>query len=866
MDAEEWTQQGIEHAQNGEYTKALQAFESALELEPDYVLAWSDKGNVLQELNRPEEALDAYGKALDLDPEFVNAWYGKGNVLRTLAQPEEALHAYEKALNFKQDFHRAWNGKGNVLRELGRPKESLRAYERALDLDPECVPACFGKSAVLLDDLDRPEDALDAFEETLDLNPNHVNAWHGKGVVLSYLERYEEALRAFEVALDLDQGSARAWTGKGNMLLELDRPEEALHAFREALDLNPEHPSALHGRGIALKYLDRYEEALRAFEKVLDLDPEHVDSMSGKGVALRNLGRHSEALDAYERALNLDPEHVVTWLNRGYFLADDLDRPAAAQRSLFRALHLVDRASSIRDRWRALEEIPSILDHLRNTGGAPLLIVSLVERHGLTDVYLREPRAVGQAYEQAAPYRLLKSHFKSSPESDPEKRRKHSLLGLAAFYLGDPFLAQEHFSVVEELTELFGPFYYGQTYQEYAENEDADLIFEISREKGERILQQEDCSEDVGPKKLYYAGQLFIAGSNPQWEQARECFEHSAKEGFLPAKHMLALVLRELGEEKTDAHEQVVVSVLEEEKRRLNEQGGPGREAGFLGGARLSDLPRSPEEVSGEDESVTIEDLEQSLWHFAHAAEISDAVLHVYEWLEAQEEEKGQIPPEYAFIDFYDQPRTQHFWTLREQRIEALQERLSEEDQGVDLETLRTSLDRYPNMPGEWISRDASQIDPKRQEELLGERISKDTSDERGTKYQELITYLALKGRISARATLSLTAYLLATEPVSTAEISDKIAESTVEAAITTGGTELLEVAGVALGPFTSFSTTVASSLTAAFVTELAREWRDQRVDYPTFREEFDTKLEGQSEESYEQIMMLMEEIRERQS
>ena len=89
----------------------------------------------------------------------------------------------------------------------------------------------------------------------------------------------------------------------------------------------------------------------------------------------------------------------------------------------------------------------------------------------------------------------LERQFGSAAKSESANRRKHSLLGLAAFYLGDPFVAQEHFSVVEELSDLFGPFYYGRTYQEYARNEFADLIFEASYEAAERVLQRADYAE-----------------------------------------------------------------------------------------------------------------------------------------------------------------------------------------------------------------------------------------------------------------------------------------------------------------------------------------------------------------------------------
>jgi tetratricopeptide (TPR) repeat protein len=80
------------------YLGALQAYDKALELNPDDYNAWSGKGMTLDALDRYEEALQAYDKALELNPDDYNAWCGKAMTLFNLRYYEEALQVFDNAI------------------------------------------------------------------------------------------------------------------------------------------------------------------------------------------------------------------------------------------------------------------------------------------------------------------------------------------------------------------------------------------------------------------------------------------------------------------------------------------------------------------------------------------------------------------------------------------------------------------------------------------------------------------------------------------------------------------------------------------------------------------------------------------------
>jgi tetratricopeptide (TPR) repeat protein len=260
-----------EHARTlQDYEEALEACDSAIELDPDFAYPWNGKGNVLSDQKRYDEAIAAYDRAIELDPTFAYPWYGKGIVLREQKRYDEAVAAYDRAIELNPDFACPWNGKSIALRELKLCAEALAACDRAIELDPD-----------------------------------YAAAWHGKGIALREQKRYEEAIAAYDRAIELDPDYAYPWHGKGIALREQKRYEEATAAYDRAIELDPDYAGPWHGKGIALREQKRYEEAIAAYDRAIELDPETGDSAYNKGILLWETADYEEACACFRLALEM---------------------------------------------------------------------------------------------------------------------------------------------------------------------------------------------------------------------------------------------------------------------------------------------------------------------------------------------------------------------------------------------------------------------------------------------------------------------------------------------------------------------------------------------------------------------------------
>jgi tetratricopeptide (TPR) repeat protein len=119
LNPEDYLSRGDDFYQSNEYELALKAYDKAIELKPDYAVAWDNKGFVLAKLGRYEEALKACDKAIKLKPDFANPWYNKACAYSLKGDKENALKHLSKAIDLDakykekaksdEDFKNLWD-------------------------------------------------------------------------------------------------------------------------------------------------------------------------------------------------------------------------------------------------------------------------------------------------------------------------------------------------------------------------------------------------------------------------------------------------------------------------------------------------------------------------------------------------------------------------------------------------------------------------------------------------------------------------------------------------------------------------------------------------------------------------------------
>lgn len=139
--AEDWYEKGVELYDLENYSEALEAFNHAIEINPNDDGFWYYKGLSLFNLKMYDEALVALKQGLEIKPSNSNIWQIIGLSLDNLNRYDEAIEAFDSAIdNAGGDetiIANGWNGKGIALYDQGKNKEALIAFDITLKIDPE---------------------------------------------------------------------------------------------------------------------------------------------------------------------------------------------------------------------------------------------------------------------------------------------------------------------------------------------------------------------------------------------------------------------------------------------------------------------------------------------------------------------------------------------------------------------------------------------------------------------------------------------------------------------------------------------------------------------------------------------------------
>ncbi len=103
----------------GDYTKALQRFEDAVEGNPRYAEAYFQIGYCNDQLGRYAEAIEPIKQAIRIKPDYAEAYVNLGATYHQLTRYTEAAQAYNRAISIKPDYAMAYCNLGMTYGKVG---------------------------------------------------------------------------------------------------------------------------------------------------------------------------------------------------------------------------------------------------------------------------------------------------------------------------------------------------------------------------------------------------------------------------------------------------------------------------------------------------------------------------------------------------------------------------------------------------------------------------------------------------------------------------------------------------------------------------------------------------------------------------
>ncbi|HBE19530.1 MAG TPA: protein kinase [Cyanobacteria bacterium UBA11149] len=298
------------------YQDALDAYNRALELKPEYTEALAGQGDALLQLNRSQEAIEAYEKAIQLQPDYATAWKGRGIALDKLQKYEEAINALDEVLKLTPEDWETWTNRGEIQIKLQRFSGAIASFDKVLAIKPD-NPSVWYQRGWAYQNLRQYQEAIDSYTKALKYKPDSPQTWYQLGNSQINLQKYLQAAQSYQKATQFQPKFYEAWYSQGNAWRNIGQYEEALAAFDQAVKIKPRTAEAWYNRGGVLHQLQRYEEAVNSYNKAVQYNPNSSQSWYNRGNGLYILKKYQDAIASYKKAVALKPDHYQAWYSLG---------------------------------------------------------------------------------------------------------------------------------------------------------------------------------------------------------------------------------------------------------------------------------------------------------------------------------------------------------------------------------------------------------------------------------------------------------------------------------------------------------------------------------------------------------------------
>ena len=258
----------------GEYEKAAEQFQQAVQLEPASDRAYTSLAAAYQHLNQPEKAEETYKRAISMRPQYWRVYSFLGGFY--IAQAE-----YEKAA---------------VM------------FRRSTELDPESYVALNNLGAAFLY-AGKDDEVEQAFEKSIAIRPTR-DAYNNVAVAQFHLHRFKNSVLNFKEALKLDDSDYQTWGNMGDASYYGGDTNSAMDSYRKAIPLaeqrlkvNPRDAGVLGDLASYYSMLGDRKQALSYLDRSLQLGPGDKDLLLNAAVVYNQLRETGTALEWLSKAL-----------------------------------------------------------------------------------------------------------------------------------------------------------------------------------------------------------------------------------------------------------------------------------------------------------------------------------------------------------------------------------------------------------------------------------------------------------------------------------------------------------------------------------------------------------------------------------
>ena len=311
--AHDYYNQAAYYFKKGEYGRAIEDLNKAIELKPDFFEAYFNRASAYFQRDEYDRAIKDLDKAIELKPDYAETYFRRGLAYSRKCDYDRAIKDYTKAIELKPDYAEAYSNRGADYFTKRDYDHAIKDYTKAIELKPDAAEHWYNRGITYSIKSDHDRGKID-LDEAIRLKPDFAIAYFNRSVIHSIKGDYDRVVEDLDKTIETKPDFFQAYHNKGAIYQEKGDYSQAIKSLDKAIELKPDYAEAYHARGNTYFKKDDYDRAIKDLDKAIELKPGYTKAYYTRGVTYRKKGNYDYAVaDLKEACKNADSRLILSF-------------------------------------------------------------------------------------------------------------------------------------------------------------------------------------------------------------------------------------------------------------------------------------------------------------------------------------------------------------------------------------------------------------------------------------------------------------------------------------------------------------------------------------------------------------------------
>ena len=262
------------------------------------------------------KAIENYERAISLDPEYVEPYLGLGRIYLVETQEfDKSQEMYEAARDLAPNDPYTRTSLAYAHSVMGNYQESVNEYVEAVQLESEDADI-FLNLGYAYEKMTMDLAALNSYRRAYELAPNDPRAAQQLAHIYYRAGLYDQAITAYERVRGYGGASSYTLKTLGFLYMKVGKLEDAETLFLTVLQQEPGDFGSRANLASVYRSNGEFTKAVEQYEALVETQPTNPDFLGALADAYNDVGRNDSAIATAQRILQVSAGNgsaYVTW-------------------------------------------------------------------------------------------------------------------------------------------------------------------------------------------------------------------------------------------------------------------------------------------------------------------------------------------------------------------------------------------------------------------------------------------------------------------------------------------------------------------------------------------------------------------------